>query len=642
LAHLNEVTRSIPQVFKEVSLRYWDEKQALRRKELGIWRSYTWKDYYENTKYFACGLAALGFEPGDRVAIIGDNAPQWLYAMFGAMSLKGASTGASPQGLPAEIEYCINHSESKFVVLEDQEQVDKYLEIKTNCPRVVKAIYWDTKGMKSYDEPTLMSFERLQALGREYEERHPGFFETSIDSTDVDDVCAINYTSGTTGLPKGALYSSRTLLTYSLSSDAAEMVLEDDELFSIIPLWTIGDLTATFLVAIRTGAAVSFPEKPETLPVDLREISPARQVVAPRWLEAQISQTQVGIIKTTALKRLAYKLLMPIGTGMARYLSRNLKPPLWLRLVYVPADLLLFRPLRDYLGYTKTRTLICTGAAVSSDVFSFFLAIGLRVLNGYGMAEVGIVSLHNRDDIDPETAGVPVPGALIRISPEGEIQVKPPSSMLGYHNNPEATRKFTGDEGWLNTEDAGYIDDKGHLVCLDRMKEMMRLSDGSLFSPQYLEGKVKFSPYVINAVIVGHNRPFVAGLIIMDFANVSTWAESNRIPYTTYTDLSQRPETRDLIKESLAVLNRRLPENHRIKKFLILHKELDADDAEVTRTMKLRRSFVTEKYSDLIEALYQDKKEVQATAEVKYRDGKVRRLETEVKIISIEEEDEGL
>jgi long-chain acyl-CoA synthetase len=640
---------TISKLFKQTCDKYGDKKVALRYKNLGVWQPYTWKYFWQQSKYFGLGLMSMGLKSGDRVTIVGDNEPEWYFAQFGVICCGGIPTGGYQDSGAEEIKYVITQSGSTFVVVEDQEQVDKlifeYIDregeeqkpIVDQVPAINKVIYWDPKGMRSYKHPRLMRFEEVMELGREYEKDHPGELEQIIENSDEEEPVMLTYSSGTTGLPKGIVHCSRSVLAASRCWDTPAPTGEEDEFVSFFPLAYGAEFLYAIPAFIRGGATVNFPEEPETVAQNIREIGPTKVSSVPRLLEAEISAVQVKIADASLLKRFTYRVFMPVGYKIARMKRGNERiNPFW-KAVYALGYLLVFRPIRDWLAYPRNRVVLIGGAAMASEVLDFYVALGIDARMIYGMIECTPTAGHMKDDIDPETSGVPTPRSELRISDGGEVLSRGPQRMLYYHNNPEATSKLIDDKGWVHTGDAGFITERGHLICIDRLADLGTLRDGTGFSPTYIENKLKFSPYIRDAVITGDDEDFVGALISIDFPNLGQWAETHRIPYTTFVDLSQKPETYDLIKNDVVKINGRLPEKQRIRRFALLHKELDADDAELTRTRKLRRKEVSQRYLDMIEALYGDEMEYTAEAKVTYRDGRTATVKTAVRIATVEE-----
>ena len=624
---------TFPKLLREKYLKWGDSKIAIREKDYGIWNEVTWKGYYENVKYFALGLKKLGFERGEHISIIGNNEPEWVYAELAAQSLGGAVIGIYQDSTPPEIKYIAELSDSVFIVTEDQEQTDKVLEIKDELPLLRKVIYWDPKGMRNYKDPILMSFQEVQEIGRQFEKEHPTLFEEEIDKGDEEDIALILTTSGTTSLPKLAMLTHKNMLKMAENLLVKVDPMEPtDEFVSFLPLAWVGEQMMSISGGLLIGFTVNFPEEPTTITENIREIGPHVMFSPPRVWEGIVSMIQVKIEDSTPLKRLVYKTFMPIGYRMADFKFNKQKPSLKWKILYKIGYFMLFRALKDRIGMTRIRKAYTGGAALGPDVFRFYHAIGVNLKQIYGQTEIaGISVVHRDDDIKFETVGKPIPETEIRISEEGEILSRSPSVFKGYYKNPEATKEALKD-GWLHSGDAGYIDEDGHLVVIDRMKDVMRLSDGSIFSPQYIENKLKFSPYIKEAVVFGKEKPYVTAFINIDYENVGKWAENHQIAYTTYTDLSQKPEVYELIKKDVERVNQQLPEAARIKRFLILHKELDADDQELTRTKKVRRRFIEQKYIDLVNALYQGEDKVEVQAKVKYRDGREAIIKAFVKV----------
>ncbi len=624
---------TFPKLLREKYLKWGDNKVAIREKDYGIWNEVTWKGYYENVKYFALGLKKLGFERGEHISIIGNNEPEWVYAELAAQSLGGAVIGIYQDSTPPEIKYIAELSDSVYVITEDQEQTDKLLEIKDELPLLRKVIYWDPKGMRNYRDPILMSFKEVQELGREFEKEHPNLFEEEIDKGNEEDIALILTTSGTTSLPKLAMLTHKNMLKMAENLLVkVDPMYPDDEFVSFLPLAWVGEQMMSISGGLLIGFTVNFPEEPTTVTENIREIGPHVMFSPPRVWEGIVSMIQVKIEDSTPLKKLVYRTFMPIGYRMADFKFNKQKPPLKWKILYKIGYFMLFRALKDRIGMSRIRKAYTGGAALGPDVFRFYHAIGVNLKQIYGQTEIaGISVVHRDDDIKFETVGKPIPETEIRISEEGEILSRSPSVFKGYYKNPEATAEALKD-GWLHSGDAGYIDEDGHLVVIDRMKDVMRLSDGSIFSPQYIENKLKFSPYIKEAVVFGKDKPYVTAFINIDYENVGKWAENHQIAYTTYTDLSQKPEVYELIRKDVERVNKQLPEAARIKRFLILHKELDADDQELTRTKKVRRRFIEQKYNELVRAMYENRDNVEVQARVKYRDGREAVIKAFVKV----------
>ena len=617
--------------------RWGGDKIAMRRKDFGIWEVFTWNDIYEKAKYFALALISIGFEPGDKVATLGDNDPELFWAELAAQAAGGAMTGIFSDCLPEEVQYQAWHSDSKFIVARDQEQVDKVIKVKEELPLLQKVIYWDPKGLANYDEPYLMSFNEFLDLGREYEKDHAGLFEERVAATKPEDTAVILYTSGTTGLPKGAVAYHRTLMRWAGEMLAIDpLKLGDNTVSFTLPGWIVEQIFG-YCNMLMAGTTMNFPEELETVQTDLREIAPNVLLYASRLWERLNSEMQVKINDSSWIKKVTYNLFAPVGYHMADLHMQRREPGLLWKLIYKIAYLLLFRPLLDKHGIINVKFAYTAGAILGPDIFRFFRAMGINIKQMYGITEIGIGTLHRDDDIAFESVGRPVgAGRQVNISENGEILVDAPHCFDGYYKNQEAYEKATRG-GWFHTGDAGNIDERGHLIYIDRMADLKTLSNGVKFSPQYIESSLKFSPYIIDALVLGEEvSDFVGAIINLDFGNVGKWAEDRNIPYTTFTDLSQRPEIRELIRTEVSRVNRRLPEDSKIKKFLNLHKEFDPDEAELTRTRKIRRDFMEQRYGTLIGAIYSDKEEIVESATVTYQDGRKGTIATSIKVNVVE------
>jgi len=628
---------TIPKLLRRNFQEYGDRKIALRRKDLGIWNEYTWKDYYVHVKYFSLGLISLGFRPGDRIAIIGDNDPEYYWAEIAAQAACGSSVGIFTDSVAEEIKYVIVDSESSFVVAHDQEQVDKILNIKDEIPNVKKIIYWDPKGLWFYDEPWIMAFNSVEESGKAYEKQYSDLFDRNIDKGKESDIAVLCYTSGTTGLPKGVVLSFDNVLGCSKGWLGVNPWYSDDDYLSFLPPAWGAEQYLGVASGLRSGLTVNFPETSETVQGDIREISPQCVFYASRIWEDVASTIQAKINDSSFIKKFLYNTFLPINFKIENLKNQRKEPNFFLKLLGLLGYVLVFRALMDKLGLIKLRSGYTAGAPLSPDTFSFLRALGINLKQFYGTTETGINTMHRTGNVQHESVGEIIPGSSVVISQDQEILLKGPAPFEGYYNKPESTKEKLTEDGWFLTGDAGHIDDEGSLIYLERVEDMRELSDGHKFPPQYIEGKLKFSVYIKDVMVVGgKERSYVTALVQIDFTNIGKWAEDNRVPYTTFTDLSQKPEIYNLVLKEVEKVNRSLPERSKIKKFLNLHKEFDPDDAELTRTRKLRRSFVENRYSELIEALYTDQTEATIETEVRYQDGRKAVMETLIKIKFVE------
>ena len=618
--------------------RWGDGRIAMRRKAFGIWKEFTWKDVYEKVKYFALGLLGNGFEPGDKIATLGNNAPELFWAELAAQAAGGAMTGISPDCLPDEVKYHVWHSDAKFIVAEDQEQVDKIIKVKNELPLLKKVIFWDPKGLKGYHDPLLLSYNDFLQQGKEYEESHPGLFEQNIAETKSDDDALILYTSGTTGLHKGVIIKHKTFVTWTKEILKVYPFSKGDNIVSFMPLGWIVEQMFSLGNMLLAGVTVNFVEEPETAQADMREIAPSIIVYPSRLWERLNSEMQVRISNSSFLKRLVYHLFAPVGYKFADLAIQKKKPNLVRRAIYAVANLLLFQPLKDKHGLSNVKYGITSGAILCPDTFRFFRAMGINIKQVYALTETGIVAGQRDNDIQPESVGVPVgEGKMIRISEDGEVLVHAARCFDGYYKNKGAYRGVIH-SGWFHSGDAGYIQDDGRLIYLDRVADLKKLANGTKFSPQYIESWLRFSPYIIDAMVLGRDvNDFVAAIINLDLSTVAKWAGTRRISYSAAADLSQNPEICELIRQEVVKVNRYLPEGLRVRKFVNLRREFDPDEAELTRTGKIRRAFLERCHANLIDAIYSGMGELVEKTTVTYQDGSKGVVEAIIKVNTVEE-----
>lgn len=628
-----------PKVLKYNYEKYGDNHIAMRHKHHGVWQPYTWKDYYFNVKYLALGLISLGFEPGDKVLIIGDNAPQWYYAELAAQSNHGASVGLYPDLNPSEIKYIAQNSEARFAMVEDQEQVDKFLQVKDELPQLEKVIYWGYKGLAHYDDPILIGYEQVLELGEKHEEAHPGLFEQNVETGSADDVCALVYTSGTTGaIPKGAVHTYRTMRAGADYYLHLAPWYENDNIVPYLPPAWMTEQWFGIGCHLLSASILNFAEEPETQQQDIREIGPSMVFYGARLWESQAGMVQGRILGADAIKRFAFRRLMPIGYKMAELRYKKQKPNLFWKIPYAFADIAVFRPIRDSLGLVNARICYTTGAMLSPDAFRFYHALNLPLKSLYGSTEGGALTGAKNDDIRLETVGPVHRGAEVRITNSGEIIYRQPGIFVGYYKDPNKTAEVLKD-GWFYSGDSGLVTEDGHIVFLDRVKDLVELASGDKLAPQFIESRLRFSPYIKDAwVLAGPDRAYASVIIIIDYESVGRWAGERRVAYNTFTELSQKPEVYQLVKRDIDRINSTLLPGVRVKKYVNLHKEFDPDEGELTRTRKLRRAFVEERYRELINAIYSDKTEMPIEAQVRYRDGRMGTIKTTLSIQSVEED----
>ena len=615
------------------------EKVALREKEFGYWNNCTWNQYFEKVRITALGLEKIGVKKEDKVALIGDNIPEMLFIALGTQSLGAIGVGIYQTTLPEEIAQLLDYMDVSVVFCDDQEQVDKLVEIREHIPQVKRVIYEDDRGMRSYrSDDWFLFIEDLYEAGQEVLEKSPDHYDTLLDQGKPDDVCFFCLTSGTTGLSKGTMLSHRNYINMGLQLSKVDHLESTDEYVSFLPFAWIGEQMNSFGVAMATGITINFPESVETSMDDLKEIGPHFMFGAPRIYETIRSQIWLKIDESYWLNRLAYKFFMKIGERAATYRMSGEKMPLLQSVLSWLGKVMVFNPLINQIGLLRLRRAYTGGAALGPELFTFFQAIGVNLKQIYGQTEiVGIAYMHRDGDVHPDTVGLPLPETECKISDEGEIMSRSPSVSEGYYKLPEKTAE-TFEEDWLRSGDAGFIDENGHLVVIDRLKDVMHNQQGEMFSPMFLENKLKFSPYIKEAVIFGDKKDYVAALINVDPIIVGKWAEDHGISFTTFMDLSQKAEVVDLIKQQVTIFNDTVDKDHyTIKRFAVLYKLLDMDDGELTKTGKIRRDFVQEKYKELIDALYdKDVTEKQVSAFYQYQDGQTTTVDTTLSFFTME------
>ncbi len=613
-------------------------RPAMREKDRGIWQTWNWRQYHEQVRDLALGLASLGLRRGDRLSVIGDNRPRLYWAQVAAQSLGGISVPVYQDSIAKELAYVWNHAEVSVIVAEDQEQVDKVLALRDELRSLRLVVYDDPRGMTGYRHDWLRSFEDVQEAGRKFGVEHPGFFENEIELGRAEDVAVISYTSGTTGNPKGAMITHANAIGVAESFRQASRLVPEDTSLAYLPMAWAGDSVYTLFASLVAGFCANCPESPETVQRDLRELGPSTLLAPPRIWENMLTAVLVRAADATPLKRRTFDYFRA-AADRAEILRTEGKPlPARLRLATALGEFFVYGPVRDQLGLRRTKWALTGGAPLGPDTFRFFRSIGVNLKQVYGSTETtGLVSLQPDREANPTTAGRPVPGVEIKIGDRGEVLVKGCTVFKGYFRNEEATREVIDPDGWFRTGDAGFIDPRGHLVIIDRAKDVGALTDGTPFAPQFIENKLKFSPYVREAVAFGHDKPFVAAMIAIDPDTVGNWAERRGIAYTSYMDLSQKPEVREMIRDEIRRGNQTLPEGTRIRRFLLLTKDLEADDAEITRTRKVRRRYVADKYATVIDALYGGAAEAELSTSITYEDGRQATIQSRVSIEDVAE-----
>ena len=624
---------TLPKLLLETAQRYHDGKVAMREKEFGIWRPITWRRYRDEVRGLAMGFTALGLGAGDKVALIGHNRPEGLWAEMAALAVGGVVVWLYQDALLDEVQFVVDHSDARFLIGEGQQEADKALAVKPRCPKLERIIWDDPKGMRGYDDPALLGLAEVRRLGQELDAKDPGAFERMVAHGRGDDVALLFYTSGTTAKPKGALLTHTNMLKMGQNLMAVDPCGERDDFVSFLPFSWIGEQMMSVSCGLQAGFTLNFPEDPETVQHDIREIGPQVLFSPPRIYEQMVRTAQVKVLDAPALKRRVYGWARKVGDDVAERVFAKKPVPGALRLKHRLADLLVFRKLRDHLGLSRIRHAYSGGAALGPDHLRFFHGIGVNLKQIYGQTEIAGISVVHRDgDVKYDTSGLPIPETEIRISADGEILSRSPCVFKGYYKMPEETaRTLIG--GWLHSGDIGFIDGDDHLVVFDRRKDVMTLADGSRFSPQFIETRLKFSPYIKDAWVIGHEHDALVAVVCIDAGVVGRWAEERHIAYTSYPELSQKPEVHALVAEALRHVNKGLPALARIRRFVNLHKEFDADDEELTRTRKLRRAFLEERYRDGVAGLYSGSGEIELDMTITYEDGRISRSKTTLRVV---------
>lgn len=608
---------------------------AIREKAYGVWQTYSWQEYYRYAKLASLGFIALGMTKGEHAGLIVNNHPEWLFSEIGAQAAGGITVNLFTSAVGSELSSVLNRIQASYVVVQDQEQVDKLLEARDKLAHVRRVIFIDPTGMRSYrEDPWLLSFRDFLKLGEGLEKDKPGLFSERLQRGRRDDVAIMMLTLGTTGIPKLSMLSHRCFTAMGEKWIEAAAIRPGENWISISPPAWIVDQMWALGIALLGGMTMNFPETPETVVDDFREIGPSLIITASRFWEDLASKIRVKISDAGLIKRRLFRLAEAIGKTVVERHSKRMSVPYTLRALHKLSSLVVYHPLLDRVGCAGLRAAYTGGHPISPDVISFFRAIGLNLKQCYGLTEAGgIFQVQPDGEVKPETVGKPLPGVLVKIGDDQEVLVASEANFKGYYQDFKATEAAFL-EGWLRTGDAGYIDKDGHLLIIGRKEEIIRNKSGDAFSPDFIETRLKFSPYIKEAVIFGEGRPHITALINIDMGNVGNWAEERMIPYTTYTDLSQQPGVEELIAGEVRQVNTQLPDVMKVRRFILLYKMLDADDEELTRTGKVRRRFVYGLYLKLVEAMYSNQTELDVKGKVRYRDGQIGEITTRVKVMS--------
>lgn len=615
------------------------ERPAMREKDLGIWQTWTWSQAYEEVRAFACGLAALGFKRGMTLAVIGDNRPRLYWAMVAAQCLSGVPVPLYQDAPAADMAYVLDDAEIDFAVAEDQEQVDKLFEIKQTLPRISHIIVDYERGLRNYTQDELQSYARIQELGRQYDKAHPEFFQREIDAGTPQETAIILYTSGTTGKPKGVSHCHQAMIATTATLVNFDHLNENDNILCYLPLAWIGDYLYSFAQSLYTGLCLNCPESPQTVMTDLREIGPSYYFGPPRIYENILTQVMIRIEDASWIKRKMFHGFMALAKRIGlRILNGDKSIGVVDRLSYALGELLVYGPLKNVLGLSRVKVAYTGGEAIGPDLFDFYRSIGINLKQLYGMTETCVtICMQTSGDVKLDTVGKPMPGVDVKIAADGEVLVKSQGLMQGYFKRPDATAEAIDEDGYFHTGDAGFFDRDGQLKIIDRAKDVGKMADGTMFAPKYIENKLKFFPFIKEAVAFGDGRRECTAFVNIDMDAVGNWAERRGISYSGYTDLAAQQAVYDLIHECVEKVNADLAQdallsNSQICRFLILHKELDPDDEELTRTRKVRRRFIADKYAVLIDALYMGKTSQYIETQVKFEDGRQGKVSADLKI----------
>jgi long-chain acyl-CoA synthetase len=627
---------TLPQILAQNAATFGDQKTAIREKAYGIWQKYSWNDYFDYVKKTAAGFAALNLQRGENLCMIVNNAPEWLFSELACHALGATTLNLFTSSVAEELSFSIGRIHSPIVVVQDQEQVDKLLEVKDKLSPVHKVIYIDPTGMTSYeDDPWLLSFAKLLELGEQYLVDHPGYIDAQIVKGRPHDIAVMIQTSGTTGIPKIAMLSHRNLTAMAEQWCVAENIQVEENWISMSPPAWIVDQMWGMGVSLGTAMTMNFPETAETVAEDFREIGPSILITASRFWEDMASRIRVKISDSGWLKKKLFYWGESLGRSVVQKQLRQQSISWPKQVIYRFMSFAVYRPLLDRLGCAHFSSAFTGGHPISPDVIGFFRAIGLNLKQCYGLTESGgIFQIQPDREVKLETVGKPLPQTEVKIASDQEVLVKSEANFSGYYNDYQAT-EGAFENGWLKTGDAGYIDEDGHLLIIGRKEDIIRNKSGEAFSPDFIETRLKFSPYIKEAVTFGEARPFITAMINIDLGNVGNWAEERMIPYTTYMDLSQQQAVEEMILKEVRQVNEQLPDVMKIKKFVLLYKLLDADDEELTRTGKVRRRFVYGLYLKIIEAMYSGQQNVQVTGKIRYRDGRIGEIETSINVISV-------
>jgi len=632
---------TFPKLLIENAARIGD-RPASREKDLGIWQAWTWSQVAEQVRALACGLAAMGFQRGDKLIIVGDNRPRLYWAMTAAQAIGGVPVPVYQDSVAKEMTFVVDHAEASFALAEDQEQVDKLLEIMETVPRLKQIIYEDSRGLRDYGQDFLRSYDAVQEMGRAYDLANPEFYERTVAGGTGSDVSVMLYTSGTTGNPKGVVLTHENIMRTARNNQEMENLAETDEILAYMPMAWVGDHIFSFGQNYTAGFCVNCPESGATVMQDLRELGPTYFFAPPPVFENILTTVMIRMEDAGWVKRRIFHYFMDVAKRAGTAILNGAAVPLADRILYGLGNFLVYGPLKNTLGFSRIRLAYTAGEAIGPDIFDFFRSLGINLKQLYGSTEASVfITVQPNGEILPDTVGTPAPEVEIRIEDDGEVMFHSPGVFREYYKNAEATAATKTEDGWVHTGDAGLFNEIGHLKIIDRAKDVGKLNDGTLFAPKYIENKLKFFPNISEAVAFGIDRDFCTVMLCIDDVAMGSWAERHNVAYGSYQELVANPQVREIIKDHVEQVNRDLAADDnlsgsQIKRFVLLHKQLDADDGELTRTRKVRRSFVSEKYKPLIDALFSGDAAAHIETEVTYEDGRKGSMEADLALVDVE------
>ena len=635
---IDKTLDTIPKLLLDHAKRRGDSP-ANRHKEFGIWQSWTWSEVAKEVRNLACGLAKLGFKRGDKLAVIGDNRPRLYWSMVAAQALGGIPVPLYQDSVAEEMVYVLENSDAKFAIVQNQEQTDKLLEIKDRLPNLEYICYEEPRGMRAYTEEFIFYYKDIQQTGRAFLGENPDYFLREVENGQGSDISIFLYTSGTTGKPKGVVLTQENLLITSRNSLAFDNITGEEEALAYLPMAWVGDNLFSFAQAYVAGFCVNCPEGPETVMTDLREIGPTYYFAPPAIYEAVLTKVMIRMEDAGKIKRLMFNYFMDLAKYVGIRILDGKSVSIAERALYGLGNLLVYGPLKNNLGLSRTRLAYTAGEAIGPEIFSFFRSLGINIKQLYGQTEATVfISAQPDGEVKSDTVGKVFPGVELRLADNNEVFYRSPGVFHSYYKNPESTADTKDAEGWVATGDAGFFDDDGHLKIIDRAKDVGRMTDGTMFAPKYIENKLKFFPFIKEAVTFGDGKDYASAFICIDLEAVGNWAERRNLAYSGYTDLSARDEVYDLLQECVESVNADLARDEKlsgsqIKRYLLLHKELDADDGELTRTRKVRRRIIAEKYAVLITALDDPQQtHCEIDSQMTFEDGRIGNVHADLQI----------